>query len=281
MAESQGGGGGDDPPDLVTRQKEFLDAFFKKGAEFTEELLRENEKLRFRVAKLEEQIASSARAIPTPATLKELVEKIHSLEQEREQLLLRFSSVEAENRDFVQRYQQIERENNNLASLYVASYQLHSTLDLRDVLQIVVEIVLNFIGARTFAVMLLDDESRELRAVAVEGAAKEAVPARKLGAGVVGQVAESGEPRFQKMALHADPARDEPAICVPLRFRDRVVGVIAVWEFLQQKTELADVDYEIFNLLGAHAASALEAARLAAEAGDAPRLRFAAFAGLL
>ena len=73
----------------------------------------------------------------------------------------------------------------------------------------------------------------------------------------------------------------EPAISIPLRFQGRVVGAIAIWEFLQQKTELAEVDYDIFNLLGAHAASALEAARLVTVTGEAPRLQFSAFEGLL
>lgn len=269
----------DDPRDLFVKQREFLDAFFKKGVEFTEEILRENEKLRFRVVQLEEQVASSARALPTPATLKELVEKIHSLEQEREQLLMRFAHVEQENREWRDRFQRIERENNNLASLYVAAYQLHSTFDVREVLQIVVEILLNFVGAKTFAVMVYDEEARAVRPVATEGVALEDVPARRLGQGVIGRVAESGEVHYGPLLSGVTPDADPP-IAVPLKFRDRVVGVIAIWELLVQKTELAEVDYEIFNLLGAHAASALEAARLAAEAGDAPRLRFSAFAGI-
>ena len=36
-----------------------------------------------------------------------------------------------------------------------------------------------------------------------------------------------------------------------------------VWEFLQQKTELQDVDHELFNLLAAHAATAIYSAQLA------------------
>ena len=63
--------------------------------------------------------------------------------------------------------------------------------------------------------------------------------------------------------------------------KDKVVGALVIWDFLVQKTELAEVDFEIFNLLGAHAASAIEAARLAAEAGEAPTLRFARLQGLL
>jgi len=276
-----GGGGGDD---LIAKQKEFLQAFFKKGAEFTEELLRENEKLRFRVVQLEEQVAASARALPTPATLKELVERIHSLEQEREQLLTRYANVEAENRQYEARFHQIERENNNLASLYVAAYQLHATLDLREVLQTIVEIVLNFVGAKTFAVMLLDDETRRLRAVVAEGVERKGVPDATLGQGTIGRVAETGTPYFGTVtARRGGPPRPdvEPGICVPLRSQGRIAGVIVAWDFLQQKTELADVDYEIFNLLGAHAASALEAARLRAEAKDERRLGFGALEKLL
>lgn len=272
MSDSHGGGGGDD---LVAKQKEFLEAFFKKGAEFSEELLRENEKLRFRVVQLEEQLAASARALPTPATLKELVEKIHNLEQERGQIMQRFADVEAENREYVTRYQEIERENNNLASLYVAAYQLHSTFEMREVLQIVVEILLNFVGAKSFAVLLLDDKTHTLRPVATEGLERTEVPLRRLGEGVVGRVAQSGEAHYAAMAAGARPGTAEPSICVPLRIQARIVGVVAIWDFLSQKTELAEVDFEIFNLLGAHAASALEAARLVADAGEAGRFRFA------
>ena len=40
-------------PDLATSKREFIETFFKRGAEFTEELMRENEKLRYRVVQLE------------------------------------------------------------------------------------------------------------------------------------------------------------------------------------------------------------------------------------
>lgn len=274
-----------DADDLIARQKEFVDSFFKKGAEFAEELLRENEKLRFRLVQLEQQLRTSAGPVPTPNTLRELVDKIHSLEQEREQLLARFAHVEAENREYLSRFREIERENNNLASLYVAAHQLHSTFELREVLQIVLEIVLNFVGAKTFALYLVDEEDRSLRPVVAEGIAREDVPGGRLGAGVLGRAAETGEPHYgATRAGGVDARKDEPVVCVPLRMKDRAVGVIAIWDFLQQKTELLEVDFEIFNLLGAHAASALEAARLAAEAtqsGDPTRLRFARLAGLI
>ena len=70
--------------------------------------------------------------------------------------------MEDENRQFAERYLEIEEENNNLANLYVASYQLHSTLDLDEVLKIILEIVINLIGAEVFAVYMLDRRGRTL-----------------------------------------------------------------------------------------------------------------------
>jgi nitrate/nitrite-specific signal transduction histidine kinase len=276
----------DSHDDLESRRKEFVESFLKKGAEFAEELLRENERLRFRVASVEQQLAATTLDAPTPGTLKELVERIHALEQEREKLLARFAHVEAENKEYVSRFREIERENNNLASLYVAAHQLHSTFELREVLQVVIEIVLNFVGAKTFAIYLVDEEAKLLRAVAAEGIAREELASRPIAGGVLGQVTTSGEPHYGARTKSAavDPRKDEPAIAVPLRIRDRAVGVIGIWELLAQKTELLEVDYEIFQLLGAHAASALEAARLAAEAaqaGPGARLSFGRLAETL
>ncbi len=45
----------DEENDIVGRANEFMQVF-KKGAEFTQDLLKENERLRFRVVKLEESL---------------------------------------------------------------------------------------------------------------------------------------------------------------------------------------------------------------------------------
>ena len=269
--------------DLVESKREFIETFFKRGAEFTEELMRENEKLRFRVVQLEEERRAlvSAQA-PTgqpgggtsgAAALRELVARIEQLEHEREGLLSRFAGVERENRDFNDRYHDIERENNNLANLYVASFQLHSTLDLRELTQIILEILLNFVGAKTFAIQLVDEERGRLRTLASEGVDKSRVPEGGAGDGRVGEVVKSGQPFIDGERLRMRADLERPLIIVPLKIRDKVVGAVIIWDLLSQKTALADVDYELFNLLAAHAASALQGAWLAAELkGRAPQL---------
>ena len=272
--------------DLVESKREFIETFFKRGAEFTEELMRENEKLRFRVVQLEEErraLASSAQA-PSPTggagALRELVARIEQLEGERESLMSRFAGVEKLNRDIYDRYHDIERENNNLANLYVASFQLHSTMELRELTQIILEILLNFVGAKTFAIQLVDDDHGKWRTLAAEGIDRARVPEGPVGDGRPGEVIKSGHHYIdgERLRTRADLQHlDRPVIVVPLKIRDKVVGVIIIWDLLSQKTALADVDYELFNLLAAHAASALQGAWLATELkGRAPHLWAAA-----
>lgn len=270
--------------DLVESKREFIETFFKRGAEFTEELMRENEKLRFRVVQLEEERRALVNAQTSggsgkagAAALRELVARIEQLEHDREQLLSRFSGVERENRDFSDRYHDIERENNNLANLYVASFQLHSTLELRELTQIILEILLNFVGAKTFAIQLVDEEQGKLRTLAAEGVERARVPEGAAGDGRIGEVVRSGQAYIDGERLRMRADLDRPLIIVPLKIRDKVVGAIIIWDLLSQKTALADVDYELFNLLAAHAASALQGAWLAAELkGRAPQLWAAA-----
>ncbi len=130
----------DEENDAAGRADEFLQVF-KKGAEFTQDLLKENERLRFRVVKLEETLKEKGHGVVAdgPDTL-ELKKIILALEQEKEEILGQIKVVEEENQNFANRYVEIEEENNMLANLYIASYQLHSTLDFKEVLKIILEI---------------------------------------------------------------------------------------------------------------------------------------------
>jgi nitrate/nitrite-specific signal transduction histidine kinase len=274
----------DKPPvpesDLAASKREFIETFFKRGAEFTEELMRENERLRYRLVQLEEE-RKSFLSVEKPGSaqgaLRELVARIEALEHEREQLLRRFENVASESQDIAARFHDIERENNNLANLYVASFQLHSTMELREVTQIILEILLNFVGAKTFAIQLVDEGSGRLRTLASEGIERQRVPEPSVKDGIFGEVVASGQPRFDEARLTERADLKHPLAMVPLKIRAQVVGMITVWDLLAQKTTLAEVDYELFNLLGAHAASALQGAKLTAELnGRSPALWAAA-----
>jgi transcriptional regulator with GAF, ATPase, and Fis domain len=159
----------------------------------------------------------------------------------------------------------VEAENNMLANLYVASYQLHSTLDFNEVLRIVLEIIINLIGADKFAVFLMDDRSNELVPVATEGLALTEIPKVKMGEGIIGRVAREGESHFheniQELSLSTvDTA--QPMVCIPLKIKEHVIGVISIYSLFTQKTSFSNIDYELFNLLAGHAATAIFSSKL-------------------
>lgn len=250
MTEDPKGGPSKDGDLAAARQE--IEEVFRRGSEFVQELLRENERLRYRVAELESRSGGGA----DDALVRELIEKVSRLESERDEMRRLFQEVEEENRSFAHRYVEIEAENNNLLNIYVASHQLHSTVDFDEVVQIITEIILNFIGAEVFAVGLLDEKVGGLHPVVLEGV----TPAQLRREGRVVEALESGEPYFAQ-DLQQDPAAG-PVACVPMTIRGQTIGVLIIYRFLQQKQELRRVDHELFGLLAGHAATALFAAKL-------------------
>ncbi len=252
---------------LFSRVDEFLQAF-RKSAEFTQELLKENEKLRFKIVQLEEEVKALRKMLDSHDPGAELRSRITTLQAEIQQILDRFKKVEEENRDFAQRYIEVEEENNNLANLYIASYQLHSTLDFKEVLQIIMEIIINLIGAEEFGVLLLDEKTKDLRAVATEGIDREKFPPIKLGNDIIGRTAQDGEPYFVESIPEYDSNKvdlKKPLVCIPLKIKERVIGVIVVYKLLQQKKTFTPLDHELFTLLAGHAATAIFGAKLYSE----------------
>jgi len=243
-----------------SKAEKFLE-LFNKGKEFTEELLRENQRLRFRLASMETEHG-------TREEVDRLRAEVQQLTDENRRIAMRFKEVEEENKDFAHRYIEIEEQNNNLANLYVASYQLHSTLDFREVITIVQEIVINLIGAESFAILLLDEKTNELKAIASEG--EDVMPgiesiSTRLGDGILGSVAKTGESYYINQDLDDGGGKislEKPLAAVPLKIKEHVIGLIAIYKLLQQKDSFSAVDYELFSLLAAHAATAIFSSKL-------------------
>src|SRR5688572_14859215 len=128
---------------LFSKSEEILE-MFRKGKAFTEELMSENERLRYRLVHLETEKMNLAN------TLQKEVERLRlengQLSQQLEFLSDRSEEIESENKDFVLRYIEVEEQNESLANLYVASHNLHSTLDPQEVLQCIKEILINMVG---------------------------------------------------------------------------------------------------------------------------------------
>src|SRR5215475_3635595 len=166
---------------------EFLQ-IVSKAKEFTEELLKENERLRFKIASLE----TGGVTAHSEDRVRELQKRLRELEERLAELEAKHRKAEEENKEFADRYIEIEEQNNNLANLYVASYQLHSTLDYREVVRIVQEIVINLIGAEAFHIFILNDKTGTLDLETSEGQTSP-ISSVAVGEGKIGAAAASGE----------------------------------------------------------------------------------------
>jgi putative methionine-R-sulfoxide reductase with GAF domain len=242
---------------LFTKSEEILE-MFRKGKVFTEELMAENERLRYRLVHLETEKMNLA------DTLQKEVERLRlensQLNQKLDFLTDRTEEIASENQDFVQRYIEVEEQNESLANLYVASHNLHSTLDPQEVLQCIKEILINMVGSEEFGIFIVDDDTSELILAGYEGEMVQLMDKRnmKFGDGLEGMVAQSGEPFF------TDDAGEDGNICacIPLKVKERVVGVISIYRLLGHKQGLTSIDYKLLELLAGHAATALVSSKL-------------------
>ncbi len=241
-------------------------AIFEEGKQFTEALLKENERLRLHVVNLsnEKQALESELLSRDISSLKE---RICQLEQENAQALGSLKSlreqctnVEKENWEFAERYVDIERKNTNLINLYVASYRLHSTLKYAEVIEIIKEIIINLIGSEDFRIYLNDTQENRLVLIAYEGP-EPAQSTLNIKDDIVSNTVVSGTPYIASEA-EAAAAKDGPMACIPMKVDDKIMGLIVIQRLLMQKNGFQKRDYELFELLAGHAATAIYGSHL-------------------
>ncbi len=167
-----------------------------------------------------------------------------------------------ENTDLNGRILELEELNGSMMSMYVASYRLHATLDLDEVVATIEEIIVNFIGANAYAILLANPEG------SFDVVADRQLDGRLARSGVEprGVLAEVVGSRVAYVHTSERPAREGVIAAVPLAMGRDVVGAVVLYELLSQKDRLLRNDVELLSLLGGHAASALVSARLYARA---------------
>jgi putative methionine-R-sulfoxide reductase with GAF domain len=247
-------------PNLVSERERFMQNF-RQGTRVTDDFIRDYHRLLDRLQALEEENADLRSRVATDDAMRELLRKIEELESEKDDLASRFTRAEAATSVFTARVQEVETEVSNLANLYVASNQIHSSLSPRGVTRRIKEVLAQLVGAERYSMYLVNPDGTELVPIASEGVpGSELVPVPVAGS-VLGSVLTSGRSETSE----GDPSRggvEHPAAVIPLLVDDRVVGVIAIFSTLAQKTSFDAVDYELFKLLGAQAAAALVSASL-------------------
>lgn len=241
---------------------QYVEKVVQHTQQFIEETLRENERLRALTVRLE---GERMRAGDQILELKELIAKLQ-MQQVRQQQQM--SQAESENQRFSVEFSEIEQQNSNLANLYVASYRLNASLDRREVLQVMQEVIINLIGSEELAIFELDAPRHVLKLIASFGIEEQGLTELPLDDSPIARAALSGD-----MFLNEPPPKHDSwpphslTAVIPLKVEGRVIGAIAIFRLLPQKQGLASVDRELFALLGSHAAMALYCSGLHARLG--------------
>jgi nitrate/nitrite-specific signal transduction histidine kinase len=156
----------------------------------------------------------------------------------------------------------VEEQNAKLASLFVSSSRLHESTERKGVLEAIHEIVINLIGSEELAVFVAtpDGSLRLESSMGVERARFEHVPP---GRGIIGDVVAKRQ-RFVRggTAPRVSPNETELTACIPFVVDDRVIGALAIFRLLPQKTALEAADLELLDLLATQAAIALDYSEL-------------------
>jgi hypothetical protein len=179
----------------------------------------------------------------------------------------RLELLKSENAELLARCQELIKENNNLFKLYIASHHLHSSLLLREVIEIISEIIVDLVGVSDFVLFLHDERTGLLMPVRFRGFGGKAPGKVRVGEGPVGSLVE-GEQGYYATAPPVDGSfsPDRPLVVIPLKSGEQLTGVIAIYRLLSHKPAFTDVDYALFDFFAAHAATAIHSARLYAEA---------------
>jgi len=166
-----------------------------------------------------------------------------------------------------------ERKVVELDNLLKATEAIGSAMQLDPLLDTIMELGMNVMGAEGCSVLLVDEKEKRLRFVAASGAKKEEVKKLSLdmGEGVAGWVAENDQPlliedvskdtRFSKKVDKILGQETKSLICVPLKVKERTIGVMEVINKKGNRT-FNQSDMVLFKPLSAQAAVAIERARL-------------------
>ncbi|MBI4460528.1 MAG: sensor domain-containing diguanylate cyclase [Acidobacteria bacterium] len=166
----------------------------------------------------------------------------------------------------------VERRIKELSIFHEVGKTLTSTLDLNQVLEIIMEKISDFFRPDTWSLLLVDEKTGELYFEIAVGEGAEVLKQMRLQAdeGIAGWVVKSGEPlvvanvsqdkRFAPRMDSLTKIQTRSVVCVPVRGREKILGVI---ELVNYVAELNLDEDDLFRLqaLADYAAIAIENAR--------------------
>lgn len=245
----------------------FIQQFFRRGAQLSEELLGDMERLRERQRELESENAKLRSQLASDTAIRDLLTKIDQLEAEKQALIARTSGGHQTGTAFADRFQELESELANLGTLHVANVQLHASTTVRRAFRNLRELLAQFLGAEQFAVYWEADESSILVPIAVEGVTVKEARDFSLEGSAAARAYASATVFVDTGVASSAGGLSRPAAVVPMSMGSQRLGAIVIFKTLAQKARFDASDEELFRLLASQAAPSIVHAHYFAQAG--------------
>ena len=256
----------DPPPEDLKRERDtFIQQFFRRGAQLSEELLGDIERLREQVRDLESENAKLRSQIASDTAIRDLLKKIEHLEEEKRHLLLQANHGGGAGEEFSHRFAELEAELAHLGTLHVASVQLHASTTVRRAFRNLRELLAQFLGAAQFAVYW-EAEDATLVPINVESISSKEARAVVFEDTPAGAAYHRSEIFIDDGDTAVGSVR-RPAALIPLMMSSQRLGAIVVFRTLPQKTRIEPADFGLLKLLSTQAAAAIVHAHLFSQAG--------------
>lgn len=126
-----------------------------------------------------------------------------------------------------------------LVGLATGSIRMEAVVENNKLLQSTIDLIASVLEAEKVSMMLVDEEKRELRVAVANGINLDlsTLPVKKVGEGIAGKVAESGEAVLVKDIKDAGEFKESgfagqyktsSFLCVPIKVLGKTIGVISV-----------------------------------------------------
>jgi len=183
-------------------------------------------------------------------------------------------------KDFLEYEKEVTEQINKLNYLIEITKRVNSTIDIDELLRIILEIALEITNADRGTVYLVDEMTGELWSKVLQGDEIREIRL-KIGQGIAGYVAQTGEvinlidayqdPRFNPEVDRKTGYRTKTMLCQPIKDKnDKIVGV---FQLINKKDGVfTKKDEEMLSALSIHASIAIQNAKMAQELVNSERL---------
>ncbi len=160
--------------------------------------------------------------------------------------------------------EQIERNHFLLMRLNAANARLIQSLEQGDAFEAIAEIIANLIGCEEVAMFDYHSGEQNFSLAWTSGVEAAAMQPFLCGAGMFGRTVEQGVSQYRERQPETSLLLHEKNLtaCVILKSSREVVGVVAMFGLLPQKSQLEWADFELVKFLETYGAVAIKFQRL-------------------